>query len=178
MQHVIGDARHPPARVQHHLQRVQQHLARAFHGQPAVFLDLAVLHFEQAVALDDQIGVLEVAVDKYLAVQNHALPGEGFPAYRLHLYLTFYSVSIVAGGTRQPKRARHGTRRSFYTNAPALARPHGVREAAGRMRLCRFDTDRVGVLRGDKVVDVTSVLDSIPAARWPIDPGDLLITNF
>ncbi len=46
------------------------------------------------------------------------------------------------------------------------------------MRLCRFDTDRVGVLRGDRVVDVTSVLESIPASRWPIDPGDLLIANF
>ncbi|HEY0943313.1 MAG TPA: fumarylacetoacetate hydrolase family protein [Steroidobacter sp.] len=46
------------------------------------------------------------------------------------------------------------------------------------MRLCRFDTDRVGVLRGDRVVDVTSVLDSIPATRWPFDPGDLLIANF
>ncbi len=32
------------------------------------------------------------------------------------------------------------------------------------MRLCRFDADRLGVLRGDMVVDVTSVLDSIPAA--------------
>ena len=46
------------------------------------------------------------------------------------------------------------------------------------MRLCRFDTDRIGVLRGDMVVDVTTVLDSIPAARWPLDPGDLLIANF
>jgi 2-keto-4-pentenoate hydratase/2-oxohepta-3-ene-1,7-dioic acid hydratase in catechol pathway len=45
------------------------------------------------------------------------------------------------------------------------------------MRLCRFDTDRLGVLRGDQVVDVTSVLDSIPAARWPFDSGDLLIAN-
>lgn len=45
------------------------------------------------------------------------------------------------------------------------------------MRLCRFDADRLGVLRGDRVVDVTSALDSIPAARWPIEPGDLLIAN-
>jgi 2,4-didehydro-3-deoxy-L-rhamnonate hydrolase len=45
------------------------------------------------------------------------------------------------------------------------------------MRLCRFDTDRLGVLRGDKIVDVTSALDSIPAVRWPLDPGDLLIAN-
>lgn len=34
------------------------------------------------------------------------------------------------------------------------------------------------MLRGDRVVDVTSVLDSIPATRWPFDPGDLLIANF
>jgi 2,4-diketo-3-deoxy-L-fuconate hydrolase len=45
------------------------------------------------------------------------------------------------------------------------------------MRLCRFDTDRLGVLRGDRIVDVTSALDSIPAVRWPLDPGDLLISN-
>jgi 2,4-didehydro-3-deoxy-L-rhamnonate hydrolase len=45
------------------------------------------------------------------------------------------------------------------------------------MRLCRFDTDRLGVLRGDMVVDVTSALDSIPAVRWPIEPGDLLVAN-
>src|SRR4029453_2281917 len=45
------------------------------------------------------------------------------------------------------------------------------------MRLCRFDADRLGVLRGDKVIDVTSALESIPAVRWPFDPGDLLIAN-
>ncbi len=45
------------------------------------------------------------------------------------------------------------------------------------MRLCRFDADRLGVIRGDMVVDVSSVLDSIPAARWPIEPGDLLVAN-
>ena len=45
------------------------------------------------------------------------------------------------------------------------------------MRLCRFDADRLGVIRGDRVVDVTTALDSVPATRWPIDPGDLLIAN-
>lgn len=45
------------------------------------------------------------------------------------------------------------------------------------MRLCRFDADRLGVIRGDRVVDVTTALDSIPSARWPIDPGDLVIAN-
>jgi len=45
------------------------------------------------------------------------------------------------------------------------------------MRLCRFDTDRVGVLRGDRIVDVTSIIDTIPATRWPYDPGDALIAS-
>ena len=45
------------------------------------------------------------------------------------------------------------------------------------MRLCRFDYDRLGVLRGDMVVDVTTVLDSILPTRWPIDPGDQLIAS-
>jgi 2-keto-4-pentenoate hydratase/2-oxohepta-3-ene-1,7-dioic acid hydratase in catechol pathway len=46
------------------------------------------------------------------------------------------------------------------------------------MRLCRFDSDRLGVLRGDMVVDVTTVVDSLPGAIWPVDPGDMLIASF
>jgi 2-keto-4-pentenoate hydratase/2-oxohepta-3-ene-1,7-dioic acid hydratase in catechol pathway len=46
------------------------------------------------------------------------------------------------------------------------------------MRLCRFDSDRLGVLRGDMVVDVTTVVDSLPGAIWPVDPGDMLVANF
>lgn len=34
------------------------------------------------------------------------------------------------------------------------------------------------MLRGDRIVDVTSVMDTIPATRWPFDPGDALIANF
>jgi 2-keto-4-pentenoate hydratase/2-oxohepta-3-ene-1,7-dioic acid hydratase in catechol pathway len=33
------------------------------------------------------------------------------------------------------------------------------------------------MIRGDTVVDVSAALDSVPAVRWPIDPGDLLIAN-
>lgn len=40
------------------------------------------------------------------------------------------------------------------------------------MRFCRFDQDRLGVVRGDRVHDVTAVLDSLPALRWPAPPGD------
>ena len=35
------------------------------------------------------------------------------------------------------------------------------------MRICRFDDDRLGVVRGDRVHDVTSVLDRLPAVRPP-----------
>lgn len=45
------------------------------------------------------------------------------------------------------------------------------------MRLCRFDTDRLGVLRGDMVVDVSTIMDSLPGAIWPVDPGDLMVAN-
>lgn len=43
------------------------------------------------------------------------------------------------------------------------------------MRICRFDDDRLGVVRGDRVHDVTSVLDRLPAVRPPFPRHDLLI---
>jgi 2,4-diketo-3-deoxy-L-fuconate hydrolase len=45
------------------------------------------------------------------------------------------------------------------------------------MRLCRFDDDRLGLVRGESVHDVTAALDLLPAVRWPLPPGDLLIAN-
>ena len=45
------------------------------------------------------------------------------------------------------------------------------------MKLCRFDTDRLGVVEGDDVVDVTAVLERLPACRWPLPKGDLLVAN-
>jgi 2-keto-4-pentenoate hydratase/2-oxohepta-3-ene-1,7-dioic acid hydratase in catechol pathway len=45
------------------------------------------------------------------------------------------------------------------------------------MRICRFDGDRVGLVEGDVVRDVSSVLDRLPAVRWPIPPGDLLVAH-
>jgi 2-keto-4-pentenoate hydratase/2-oxohepta-3-ene-1,7-dioic acid hydratase in catechol pathway len=46
------------------------------------------------------------------------------------------------------------------------------------MKLCRFDKDRLGIVQGDQVLDVTKALDAIPAQRWPIAQGDPLILNF
>ena len=48
------------------------------------------------------------------------------------------------------------------------------------MRLCRFDFEqsdqnRLGIVEGDDVLDVTAALDAIPPQRWPMPPGDLLI---
>jgi 2-keto-4-pentenoate hydratase/2-oxohepta-3-ene-1,7-dioic acid hydratase in catechol pathway len=45
------------------------------------------------------------------------------------------------------------------------------------MKICRFDDDRLGLVKGDEVLDVTPALDAIPAQRWPLAPGDPLIAN-
>jgi 2,4-didehydro-3-deoxy-L-rhamnonate hydrolase len=43
------------------------------------------------------------------------------------------------------------------------------------MKICRFDDDRLGLVLGNYVLDVTAALDAIPNLRWPLPPGDLLI---
>ena len=45
------------------------------------------------------------------------------------------------------------------------------------LKLCRFDSDRVGVVEGNRVRDVTPALEFLPACRWPPPPGDWLIAN-
>lgn len=40
------------------------------------------------------------------------------------------------------------------------------------MRICRFDQDRLGVVKGDQVHDVTPVLQGLPPLAWPLAPGD------
>jgi 2,4-diketo-3-deoxy-L-fuconate hydrolase len=45
------------------------------------------------------------------------------------------------------------------------------------MRLCRFNENRLGVVIGEEVADVTAVLDSLPAYRWPLPLGDAVIAN-
>ena len=45
------------------------------------------------------------------------------------------------------------------------------------MKLCRFNNDRLGLVEGDEVLDVSAALDAIPSQRWPIASGDPLITN-
>jgi len=45
------------------------------------------------------------------------------------------------------------------------------------MRLCRYDDDRLGVVKGDRVHDATAALAALPALRWPVPLGDQLVTN-
>ena len=46
------------------------------------------------------------------------------------------------------------------------------------MQICRFDRDRLGLVEGDSVIDVSAALDAIPAVRWPYPQGDALIANW
>ncbi len=45
------------------------------------------------------------------------------------------------------------------------------------MRICRFGDDRVGLVVGDSVHDVTRALDLIPAYRYPLPGHDPLIAH-
>lgn len=45
-------------------------------------------------------------------------------------------------------------------------------------RICRFDDDRLGIVIGGEVADVSAALDAIPAVRWPYPPGDAVIANW
>jgi len=45
------------------------------------------------------------------------------------------------------------------------------------MRLARFDDNRLGLVDGDCLRDVSAALDALPSVRYPIPPGDLLLTH-
>jgi 2,4-didehydro-3-deoxy-L-rhamnonate hydrolase len=45
------------------------------------------------------------------------------------------------------------------------------------MRLCRFGDNRLGLVRGDEVADVTTALDALPAHRYPLPRHDPLIAH-
>ena len=46
------------------------------------------------------------------------------------------------------------------------------------MRFCRFDDDRLGVVKNDQVHDVTAVLDALPPLKWPVPRGDHFFNHF
>lgn len=45
------------------------------------------------------------------------------------------------------------------------------------MKLCLYDDNRLGLVEGDIVVDVSAALKVLPAQTYPYPPGDLLIAN-
>jgi 2-keto-4-pentenoate hydratase/2-oxohepta-3-ene-1,7-dioic acid hydratase in catechol pathway len=45
------------------------------------------------------------------------------------------------------------------------------------MKLCRFGDNRLGVVEGDRVRDVTAALEVLPAYRYPLPGHDVLIAN-
>jgi 2,4-didehydro-3-deoxy-L-rhamnonate hydrolase len=45
------------------------------------------------------------------------------------------------------------------------------------MQICRFNDNRLGLVDGDTVKDVTSALDTLPAQHYPLPAYDLMIAN-
>ena len=45
------------------------------------------------------------------------------------------------------------------------------------MRLCRFATNRLGLVDGNEVRDVTAALDVLPSYRYPLPAGDMLMAH-
>lgn len=43
------------------------------------------------------------------------------------------------------------------------------------MRICRFNSDRIGVVQGDSIIDITERLDLQP--KWPTPPGEWVISQ-
>ncbi len=45
------------------------------------------------------------------------------------------------------------------------------------MKICWFNDNRLGLVKGDRVLDVTKALDKLPKLTYPYPKGDPLITN-
>src|SRR5947209_7657582 len=45
------------------------------------------------------------------------------------------------------------------------------------MQICRFNDNRLGLVEGDVVKDVSPALDALPSARYPLPNHDPLIAN-
>lgn len=45
------------------------------------------------------------------------------------------------------------------------------------MRICRFNNNKLGVVEGERVIDVTAALDVLPVYRWPFPNGDVMIAH-
>jgi 2,4-diketo-3-deoxy-L-fuconate hydrolase len=45
------------------------------------------------------------------------------------------------------------------------------------VQICRFNDDRLGLVLGEKVRDITYTADLLPLQRWPLMPGDPLLAQ-
>lgn len=45
------------------------------------------------------------------------------------------------------------------------------------MRICRYNADKLGLVKGDQLIDVTIALDKLPEVRWPRPPGDAMVAH-
>jgi 2-keto-4-pentenoate hydratase/2-oxohepta-3-ene-1,7-dioic acid hydratase in catechol pathway len=45
------------------------------------------------------------------------------------------------------------------------------------MKIARFDDNRLGLVRGEEIIDVTPALEAIPTSRWPLPLGDPLVLH-
>jgi 2,4-didehydro-3-deoxy-L-rhamnonate hydrolase len=45
------------------------------------------------------------------------------------------------------------------------------------MRICRYNDDKLGLIKGDQLIDVTIALDDIPKTGWPRPHGDAMVAN-
>ena len=46
------------------------------------------------------------------------------------------------------------------------------------MKICRFNNNKLGLLDGTTIIDVSSALDTLPPLNWPCPMGDHLIRNW
>lgn len=46
------------------------------------------------------------------------------------------------------------------------------------MKICRFDDNRIGLIRNDSVHDITPLFDGLGQPGWPYPPHDWIIGNF
>lgn len=46
------------------------------------------------------------------------------------------------------------------------------------MKICRYNNNRLGLVEGDQVFDVSAALDVLPQVSWPLPVGDLLFLHF
>ena len=43
------------------------------------------------------------------------------------------------------------------------------------MRICRFNHDKLGLVQGDEILDISAALEVLPTHRWPVPQSDPLI---